>query len=70
MNAIILHECSDWDVIYGVILTKESEATVYNAIRNIKKDLCDLGINDWTIEDVLNEFDFEFEFVEDWHVEI
>lgn len=70
MNAIILHECTNWDVVYGIIMTEESEANVYKAIRDIKTRFYRNDIYDWTVEDVLNELDFDFEFVEDWHVEI
>lgn len=70
MNAIILHECSDWDVIYGVILTAESEDVVQSAIYNIKRKFYRNDIYDWTVEDVLNELDFDFEFVVHNHAEI
>lgn len=70
MNAIILHECTNWDVVYGIIMTEESEDVVQSAIRDIKTRFYRNDIYDWTVEDVLNEFDFDFEFVGDWHVEI
>lgn len=64
MKAILV-ECSDCNIIYGILSVKNISAKeVQKKIYEIKNKFYNKGFNDWTIDDVLNELpdDWEWDF--------
>ncbi len=56
-----LIECTDYNQVYGFLTVEDvSVEEVKNKIGEIKKDFNDKGIDDWTIDDILDNFP------EDW----
>lgn len=56
MKAILV-ECTDYDTIYGILEVQEvSEEDVQDKIYEIKKQFAEDGVDDWTIEEVLENF--------------
>ena len=52
-----LVECTDYDVVYGILTVENATAKeVQDKIYEIKKRFYDEGFDDWTIEDVMDEF--------------
>ena len=52
-----LIECTDCNQVYGFLTVEDvSVEEVKNKIGEIKKDFNDKGIDDWTIDDILNNF--------------
>ena len=63
-----LVECSDYDVIYGILTVKNvSVKEVQEKIYEIKKRFFDEGFDEWCIDDVFNEFpeEWEWNFISD-----
>ena len=57
-----LIDCSDFE-FYGILEVKNvDEKTVQNKIIDIKEKFYEDGFEDWSIEDVLNEFPEEWEW--------
>ena len=58
-----LVECSDYDVQYGILTVENvSVEEVQNKIYEIKNKFYDEGFEDWTIDDVLENFPEEWEW--------
>lgn len=58
-------ECSNWDMTYGYVVTDEDndvQAEIYR-IKNDPKFLEEYGECEWTIEDVFENFSFDFEWI-------
>lgn len=64
MKSLILRECSDCDVIYGVIVVGDEidVEEIQNKIYEIKKEFHATGFEDWIIEDVLEKLSESHEF--------
>lgn len=63
-----LVECSDYDVIYGILTVENvSVKEVQDKIYEIKKRFFDEGFDEWCIDDVFNEFpeEWEWNFISD-----
>ena len=59
-----LVECTDHDIIYGVLTVKGIDVEiVQKEIYKIKRGFSLIGYTDWTIDDVFEEFPKEWE----WH---
>ena len=60
MKAILV-ECTDYDTMYGILEVQEvSEEDVQDKIYEIKRQFVKDGVDDWTIEDVLENFPDEW----------
>lgn len=62
-----LVECSDYDMIYGILTVENvSVEKVQEKIYEIKHKFNDEGLDDWTIDDVFMEFpeEWEWDFVQ------
>lgn len=58
-----LVECSDYDEVYGILRVENVSAReVQDKIYEIKNRFYEDGFEDWTIEDVLDEFPQEWEW--------
>lgn len=58
-----LVECSDWDILYGVLTVKNVDINiVQDKIYQIKKKFYDQEFDDWTLDDVFAEFPEEWEW--------
>lgn len=60
-----LVECTDYKMVYGILIVENVSAKeVQEKIYEIKNKFYDEGFDDWTIDDVLNEFpdDWEWDF--------
>ena len=59
-------ECSDYNVFYGILEVKNiSIEEVQEKIYEIKQSFDENNIDDWTIEDIFNQFPIEW----DWNYE-
>lgn len=58
-----LVECTDYDVVYGILEVKNvDENTVQQKIYEIKNRFYEEDFEDWTIEDVLEQFPSEWDW--------
>jgi hypothetical protein len=58
-----LVECSDYKVMYGILTVENiSVEEVQNKIYEIKNKFFEEGLDDWTIDDVLEQFPEEWEW--------
>jgi hypothetical protein len=58
-----LVECSDWDILYGILIVENVDInTVQDKIYQIKKKFYDQEFDDWTLDDVFAEFPKEWEW--------
>ena len=58
-----LVECSDYDMQYGILTVENvSVKEVQDKIYEIKNKFYDEGFEDWTIDDVFEEFPEEWEW--------
>lgn len=58
-----LVECSDYDELYGILTVENKSAEeVQETIYKIKNYLHSIGVDDWCVEDILNEFPEEWEW--------
>ena len=66
-NIYILRECTDFDVIYGVIMldVKHDIKDFQQAIYDTKNGFYGSGFDSWCIEDVFEELykNFDFEYI-------
>ena len=59
-----LVECTDYDTTYGILTVENASVDeVQDKIYEIKNRFYDDGFDDWCIDDVLNEFPEEWEWV-------
>ena len=66
-----LVECTDYDVLYGILEVKNISAEeVQSKIYEIKSRFWEEVDLDWTVEDVLNEFPEEWEWTYEREVAI
>lgn len=58
-----LVECTDYDVIYGILTVDNVSADeVQKKIYEIKQKFLSEGFDDWTVEDVLMQLPWEFSY--------
>ena len=58
-----LVECSDYDVLYGILTVENASVEeVQNKIHEIKNKFFEEGFDDWCIDDVLEQFPEEWEW--------
>ena len=60
----LLVECTDYDVVYRVLLFNDDvdKRDIQNRIYEIKRNFYENNIDDWTVDDVLNELSLVFDF--------
>ena len=59
----MLVECTDYDYVYGILEVKNvDEEMVQQKIYEIKNKFYEEGFDDWTIEDVLEQFPSEWDW--------